>query len=44
VETPNPLYKLPEKWKHLGTSPRYLSMAREAEASSPVPEPQTPVV
>src|SRR5262245_9232831 len=24
VETPNPLYKLPEKWKHLGTSPRYL--------------------
>jgi radical SAM superfamily enzyme YgiQ (UPF0313 family) len=24
VETPNPLYALPEKWKALGTSPRYL--------------------
>ena len=24
VETPNPLYKLPEKWKALGTPPRYL--------------------
>jgi radical SAM superfamily enzyme YgiQ (UPF0313 family) len=24
VETPNPSYKLPEKWKALGTSPRYL--------------------
>jgi radical SAM superfamily enzyme YgiQ (UPF0313 family) len=24
VETPNPFYKLPEKWAHLGTSPRYL--------------------
>jgi hypothetical protein len=27
VETPNPLYKLPEKWKDLGTSPRYLKVA-----------------
>jgi radical SAM superfamily enzyme YgiQ (UPF0313 family) len=27
VDTPNPLYKLPEKWKHLGTSPRYLPVA-----------------
>ena len=26
VETPNPLYKLPEKWKELGTSPRYLKV------------------
>jgi radical SAM superfamily enzyme YgiQ (UPF0313 family) len=25
-ETPNPSYKLPEKWKHLGTSPRYLKV------------------
>jgi radical SAM superfamily enzyme YgiQ (UPF0313 family) len=24
VETPNPSYKLPDKWKALGTSPRYL--------------------
>jgi radical SAM superfamily enzyme YgiQ (UPF0313 family) len=24
VETPNPFYRLPEKWKALGTSPRYL--------------------
>jgi radical SAM superfamily enzyme YgiQ (UPF0313 family) len=24
VETPNPSYRLPEKWRHLGTSPRYL--------------------
>ena len=24
VETPNPSYALPEKWRHLGTSPRYL--------------------
>ncbi len=26
VETPNPLYALPEKWKALGTSPRYLKV------------------
>jgi radical SAM superfamily enzyme YgiQ (UPF0313 family) len=26
VEMPNPLYKLPEKWKELGTSPRYLKV------------------
>jgi len=24
VDAPNPSYKLPEKWAHLGTSPRYL--------------------
>jgi radical SAM superfamily enzyme YgiQ (UPF0313 family) len=28
VETPNPAYRLPEKWKELGTSPRYLKAAR----------------
>jgi hypothetical protein len=27
VETPNPLYKLPEKWAHLGTPPLYLKLA-----------------
>ena len=27
VETPNPSYKLPDKWKALGTSPRYLRVA-----------------
>jgi radical SAM superfamily enzyme YgiQ (UPF0313 family) len=27
VEAPNPQYRLPEKWKHLGTSPRYLKVA-----------------
>jgi hypothetical protein len=27
VETPNPLYRLPEKWKALGTSPLYLKPA-----------------
>ncbi len=27
VETPNPSYRLPEKWKALGTSPRYLKAA-----------------
>jgi radical SAM superfamily enzyme YgiQ (UPF0313 family) len=26
VETPNPSYRLPEKWKALGTSPRYLKV------------------
>jgi radical SAM superfamily enzyme YgiQ (UPF0313 family) len=25
-EAPNPSYRLPEKWKHLGTSPRYLKL------------------
>ena len=33
VETPNPSYRLPEKWKHLGTSPRYLQMAAETTAA-----------
>ena len=28
VEAPNPFYALPEKWKALGTSPRYLNVAR----------------
>ncbi len=27
VEAPNPSYRLPEKWKSLGTSPRYLRVA-----------------
>ena len=27
VETPNPSYRLPEKWKELGTSPLYLKVA-----------------
>lgn len=31
-EAPNPSYRLPEKWKHLGTSPRYLKVT-----SVPVP-------
>jgi radical SAM superfamily enzyme YgiQ (UPF0313 family) len=30
VDEPNPLYKLPEKWAHLGTSPRYLKLAPSA--------------
>jgi radical SAM superfamily enzyme YgiQ (UPF0313 family) len=30
VETPNPSYRLPDKWKELGTSPRYLKVARNA--------------
>jgi radical SAM superfamily enzyme YgiQ (UPF0313 family) len=38
VDTPNPSYKLPEKWKHLGTSPRYLRVA--AEPAVPVPSEQ----
>jgi len=28
VETPNPAYRLPEKWKSLGTPPVYLKMAQ----------------
>jgi radical SAM superfamily enzyme YgiQ (UPF0313 family) len=28
VDTPNPSYALPEKWKALGTSPRYLKVAQ----------------
>ena len=31
IESPNPLYRLPEKWKALGTSPFYL----RAEAGAP---------
>jgi radical SAM superfamily enzyme YgiQ (UPF0313 family) len=30
VETPNPSYRLPEKWRHLGTSPRYLKVVPAA--------------
>jgi hypothetical protein len=26
VESPNPSYRLPEKWAHLGTSPLYLKL------------------
>jgi radical SAM superfamily enzyme YgiQ (UPF0313 family) len=33
VETPNPFYKVPEKWKHLGTSPLYLGAARAVTPS-----------
>ena len=32
VETPNPLYRLPEKWKALGTPPRYLAPTARAAA------------
>jgi radical SAM superfamily enzyme YgiQ (UPF0313 family) len=32
-EQPNPSYRLPEKWKHLGTSPRYLKVAPAETAS-----------
>jgi len=28
-ETPNPAYRLPEKWRELGTSPRYLKVAAD---------------
>jgi radical SAM superfamily enzyme YgiQ (UPF0313 family) len=34
VETPNPLYALPEKWKALGAPPQYLKVAA-ASASEP---------
>jgi radical SAM superfamily enzyme YgiQ (UPF0313 family) len=30
VETPNPSYALPEKWKALGTSPRYIPSSKAA--------------
>jgi hypothetical protein len=33
VEAPNPSYRLPEKWRHLGTSPRYLRSAGPPLAS-----------
>jgi radical SAM superfamily enzyme YgiQ (UPF0313 family) len=33
VETPNPSYALPAKWKHLGTSPLYLKTAPSAEVT-----------
>jgi radical SAM superfamily enzyme YgiQ (UPF0313 family) len=32
-EAPNPSYKLPEKWQHLGTSPLYLKSAPATTAS-----------
>ena len=35
VETPNPSYRLPEKWKALGTSPRYLKVVRRCRMSWP---------
>jgi radical SAM superfamily enzyme YgiQ (UPF0313 family) len=35
VETPNPLYRLPEKWKALGAPPRYLAMADRAPGGRP---------
>jgi radical SAM superfamily enzyme YgiQ (UPF0313 family) len=36
VDTPNPSYKLPEKWKALGTSPRYLKVLPAAKAGDPL--------
>jgi radical SAM superfamily enzyme YgiQ (UPF0313 family) len=33
VETPNPSYALPEKWKQLGTSPLYLKPSPAAEVT-----------
>jgi radical SAM superfamily enzyme YgiQ (UPF0313 family) len=30
VDTPNPSYRLPDKWKELGTSPRYLKVTTPA--------------
>ena len=41
VETPNPSYRLPEKWKHLGTSPRYLQDGR-GTAPFPFPPSRSP--
>jgi radical SAM superfamily enzyme YgiQ (UPF0313 family) len=35
VETPNPLYRLPDKWKELGTSPRYLKVSSPAPPDPP---------
>jgi radical SAM superfamily enzyme YgiQ (UPF0313 family) len=35
VETPNPLYRLPEKWKALGAPPRHLAPADRAPAGRP---------
>jgi radical SAM superfamily enzyme YgiQ (UPF0313 family) len=43
VDTPNPSYRLPEKWKHLGTSPRYLPIVRGAR-SAVAPQPEAPTV
>lgn len=34
VDTPNPSYKLPEKWKELGTSPRYLHLRATADTTA----------
>jgi radical SAM superfamily enzyme YgiQ (UPF0313 family) len=31
IDTPNPSYALPEKWKHLGAPPRYLKAVPTAE-------------
>jgi radical SAM superfamily enzyme YgiQ (UPF0313 family) len=36
IETPNPFYKLPEKWKDLGTSPLY---RRSKIPAAPIPPP-----
>ena len=36
LETPNPFYKLPEKWKELGTSPLY---SRSKMPAAPMPPP-----
>jgi hypothetical protein len=37
VDTPNPFYRLPEKWKALGAPPRY-----RAVAADPTPAGQEP--
>ena len=40
VDTPNPSYALPEKWKALGTSPRYLKVLPTPGTPEPVAVPQ----
>jgi radical SAM superfamily enzyme YgiQ (UPF0313 family) len=40
VDTPNPSYALPEKWKALGTSPRYLKVLPTTPDATPA-VPQT---
>lgn len=40
VDTPNPSYALPEKWKALGTSPRYLKVLPAPGTPEPVAVPQ----
>jgi radical SAM superfamily enzyme YgiQ (UPF0313 family) len=44
VETPNPLYRLPEKWKALGTSPRYLKVVPTVDPGLADPATAAPVI